>query len=93
MPLSSLYYARYMNGGTFSGGTDLVVWRDNRRAAVAPPLRQGARPGRRSGEMQIVIFDEEENPRRSATATPSPLATQKVHVGGAALPSRSPSAG
>jgi hypothetical protein len=28
-PLSSLYYARYMQGGAF-GSTELVVWRDNR---------------------------------------------------------------
>jgi hypothetical protein len=85
-PLSSLYYARYLDGGIFSGGTDLVVWRDNRKAA-ALPTACGAPPSWSPlGEMQLVIFDEEENPTEIIGGSSFPLTTQKVHVGGPALP-------
>lgn len=90
VPLSSLYYARYVDGGTFSGGTDLVVWRDNRQTAVAPGSCGTAPNWSPLGEMQLVIFDEEENPREVGNSNAFPLTTQKVHVGGAALPVAQP---
>ena len=37
-------------------------------------------------EQQLVIFDEEENPQAIPQSHAFPLATQKVHVGGPALP-------
>ena len=65
-PLSSLYYARYLNGGAFSGGTDLVVWRDNREANVSgPELRHRARPGRRSASSSSSPSTRRRTPRRS----------------------------
>jgi hypothetical protein len=86
VPLSSLYYVRYADGGTFSGGTDLVVWRDNRRSDVNP-LNCGTQPAWAPlGEQQLVIFDEEENPSVIAQSNAFPLTTQKVHVGGGSLP-------
>jgi len=86
VPLSSLYYIRYTDGGTFSGGTDLVVWRDNRRAEVNP-LNCGAQPSWAPlGEQQLVVFDEEENPSVIDQSNAFPLTTQKVHVGGSSLP-------
>jgi hypothetical protein len=60
--LGSTWGVRYLAGGAFTGGTDIIVWRDAKRtiapfscALVAPapyPLAQN----------QIVIFDEQENP-------------------------------
>jgi hypothetical protein len=63
--LGSTWAVRYLAGGVFSGGTDLIVWRDAKRprTGLAPfscalpfpapfPLSQN----------QIVIFDEQENP-------------------------------
>jgi hypothetical protein len=90
IPLSSLYYARYVNGGTFSGGTDLIVWRDNRRSSAAPGGCGTAPSWSPLGEMQLVTFDEEENPREIANSNAFPLTTQKVHVGGSALPVSQP---
>jgi hypothetical protein len=90
VPLSSLYYARYVDGGAFSGGTDLVVWRDNRRATVAPSSCGASPDWSPLGEMQLVIFDEEENPREISGSNAFPLTTQKVHVGGASLPVAQP---
>lgn len=91
IPLSSLYYARYVNGGTFTGGTDLIVWRDNRRTTVTPQACGKMPDWAPLGEMQLVAFDEEENPTDIATGTSAfPVATQKVHVGGTALPTPNP---
>lgn len=85
-PLSSLYYARYMNGGVFSGGTDVIVWRDNRSASVAPGSCGTSPKWSSPGELQLIVFDEEENPQEIPEANAFPLATQKVAVGSAALP-------
>jgi hypothetical protein len=85
-PLSSLYYARYLNGGSFSGGTDIVVWRDNRKLGVGPaPCAKGP-SWAPLGEYQLVVFDEEENGQQLHDTHAFPLATQRVHLGGSALP-------
>jgi hypothetical protein len=85
IPLSSLYYVRYMNGGAFTSGTELVVWRDNRRA-TASLANCGKSPAWAPlGEMQIVTFDEEENPTEVVGGNAFPVATQKVRVGGPGL--------
>jgi len=85
-PLSSLYYARYLNGGSFAGDTDVVVWRDNRQLSVAPaPCAKGP-SWAPLGEYQLVVFDEEENGQQLQGTHVFPLATQRVHLGGSALP-------
>jgi hypothetical protein len=90
IPLSSLYYARYLEGGDFNGGTDVVVWRDNRRAEAG--LRDcGTKPDWAPlGEEQLVVFDEAENSKEIPQSHAFPLTTQKVHVGGASLPVSQP---
>jgi hypothetical protein len=90
VPLSSLYYARYVDGGTFSGGTDFIVWRDNRRAAASTFACGSTPTWAPLGEMQLVFFDEEENPTEILKGNAFPLATQKVHMGSTALPAPHP---
>jgi hypothetical protein len=85
-PLSSLYYARYMKGGVFSGGTDLIVWRDNRSANVTPASCGTSPKWTSPGELQLIVFDEEENPQEIPDSNAFPLATQKVAVGSEAIP-------
>jgi hypothetical protein len=64
-PLSTTFATRYINGGVFNGGTDLIVWRDSKTiptgangphsCATVPswfPLNQS----------DVVAFDEQENP-------------------------------
>jgi hypothetical protein len=80
-PLSSLYYARYLDGGTFSGGTELVVWRDNRNSRVAPYECTAGPDWAPLGELQMVAFDEEENPTEIRNSNAFPFATQLVRVG------------
>ncbi len=88
VPLSSMYYVRYFNGGSFSGGTDLLVWRDN-RSAVATPLACGSTPSwANPGEEQVVIFDEEENATALGKPNAFPVTTQRVSVGSAAIPTQ-----
>jgi hypothetical protein len=99
-PLATNFAARYLNGGTFNGGTDFTVWRDSKvnQAAFACPATLGLRPAWYPlGQEGIVIFDEEENPDVPATTpvspqpigtslAPFPAETQRVKVGGPALP-------
>ncbi|HEX6899587.1 MAG TPA: hypothetical protein VF789_07740 [Thermoanaerobaculia bacterium] len=89
-PLSSLYYARYVDGGTFSGGTDLLVWRDNRKAGTATGACGSNPDWSPLGELQLIVFDEEENPMEIPKSNAFPLATQRAHVGGASLPVAKP---
>jgi hypothetical protein len=86
VPLSSLYYTRYVDGGTFSGGTDLIVWRDNRTSRTATQACGAPPDWSPLGEMQVIFFDEEENPTEILKGNAFPLTTQKVHMGGASLP-------
>jgi hypothetical protein len=56
--------ARYLNGGGFDGGTDFLVWREGDAAAAGYSC---ALPGPTAAwypldAVQIVLFDEEENP-------------------------------
>jgi hypothetical protein len=91
IPLSSLYYVRYMNGGSSFAGTDVVVWRDNRKSA-AGLTACGKKPSWVPlGEMQLVAFDEEENPAELAGGNTFPVTTQKVRVGSPVLAAPKPS--
>ena len=94
-PLATTFATRYINGGAFTGGTTLAVWRDSKF-----PPGFSCTTGPNYGELfesQIVSFDEFENPRTVTTGGPSgeptPGAqctfcdeTQRVHVGGTTLP-------
>jgi hypothetical protein len=88
MPLSSLYYVRFFNGGPFSGGTELLVWRDN-RSASANPVPCGTTPSWAApGEEQLVIFDEQENASALNQPNAFPFTTQRIAVGGQAIPAQ-----
>lgn len=84
-PLSSLYYVRYLEGGPFSGGTDLIVWRDNRTPTTGSRSCGTSPSWSPLGEFQMVVFDEEENATEIPNSHAFPLATQKVKVGGTSL--------
>ncbi len=85
-PLSSLYYSRYTQGSALLGTTEMIVWRDTLEA-----VPEGAECGKTPrwgpmGEMQLVAFDDEENPSVLAGSNAFPRAAQRVRVGGTALP-------
>ena len=87
-----------MTGAAFSGGTDLICWRDT-KTDPQPRVCGTGRPSPMSlNQAQVVAFDEEENPDIIVTGpVPSPvppgeaqvvcpIETQLVSVGGADLP-------
>jgi hypothetical protein len=70
-PLTTNFAVRYINGGAFTGGTDLITWRDSKVNQGA--FKCGTFPSWYPlGQEQIVIFDEQENPEVPQTLPVSP---------------------
>jgi hypothetical protein len=97
-PLATNFATRYLDGGAFSGGTDLIVWRDSklRQTAFTCPVVAGSRPSwYPMGQEVALIFDEQEQvqipqsvPSSPLLAgfTPFPAEAQRVAVGGSDFP-------
>ncbi|HVT59686.1 MAG TPA: hypothetical protein VHR45_14950 [Thermoanaerobaculia bacterium] len=99
-PLATTFATRFLNGGTFSGGTSLLVWRDSKvnQGPFTCPVTPGVRPcWYPLGQEGIVIFDEQENPFTPTvqpispqppgqTLIPFPAETQRTVVNGASFP-------
>lgn len=95
-PLATTFAVRYLRNTGFSGGTELIVWRDPKEMIEPFDCDKGPPPPFPLGQEAIVIFDEEENavlPRlpvspqpRIPLLRPFPWATQRVKVGSPALP-------
>ena len=97
-PLATTWASRYVNGGAFSGGTDVVAWRDSGR--IVRPFSCGAQPaGFPLRWVQQVTFDEEERPQvipltpvppgqppTMPGAVTFPAEANKIHVGSSAFP-------
>ena len=95
-PLATNFAVRFLNGGPFSGGTNLITWRDSKVRQGA--FKCGTTPAWYPlGQEQIVIFDEQEHPQVPQTfpvspqpaqsgIIPFPAETQSTLVGGAAFP-------
>lgn len=87
--LPSMWGTRYLLGGPFSGGTDLIVWRSTN--ADETTFSCGAFPPFFLEQNQIVVFDEEENPITpqdlpsgpfgAPEESPFPWEAQRVEVG------------
>lgn len=94
-PLSTTWATRQILGGAFTGGTDLVVWRDA-TVPVGPFACGTTPPPFPLNQNQIVIFDEQEQVVTASgggvsgepdiTLFPFPWETQRVTVGGPDLP-------
>jgi hypothetical protein len=97
-PLATTWAARFVNGGAFSGGTDLIVWRESGR--IDKPFPCGTTPPGfpllAGGE---TMFDEQEqslaipafpcSPPDCLAGLPLdnfPAEANRVHVGTPALP-------
>ena len=99
-PLATNFGVRYVTGGAFDGGTDLLVWRDAKvnQAPFTCPAVAGLRPPWFPlGQEGLVIFDEEENPEvpttfpvspqpPQASLIPFPAEAQRTGVDSPALP-------
>lgn len=73
-PLSTTFATRYVDGGPFTGGTDLICWRDAQNTGTGF-FTCGTIPSPfLLGQDQVVDFDEEENPFiPEGGQVPSPL--------------------
>jgi hypothetical protein len=92
--LPSVFATRYIAGGVFDGGTDLIAWRDKLGIGVSTGAScatgpSPAVPGANSQE-QIAVFDEEENPITQGRGpsgftppedNPFPFCTNRASVG------------
>jgi hypothetical protein len=99
-PLATNFAVRYLNGGPFSAGTSLLVWRDSKvnQGPFTCPATLGVRPcWYPLSEEGIAIFDEQEQVVTPTTTPfspqppnigliPFPAETQRTQVGGSALP-------
>jgi hypothetical protein len=87
-PLSTNFATRFLNGGVFTGGTTLTVWRDSKvdQDAFTCPAAAGSRPPWYPlGQEGLVVFDEQEN-ATSITGTPFPAEANRTKVGAANFP-------
>jgi hypothetical protein len=97
-PLVSSWGTRYvMPGPIFTGGTDLLVWRDSRYPSIAAPLSCAGPPWLQLAQYEVIAFDEEENwtqlcdPSGDVSPPPDeefcfPLETQRITLGPVAFP-------
>jgi hypothetical protein len=88
-PLATTWASRYLEGGAFSGGTSLVVWRDPGRPTET--FDCGSRPSWQPlGRGRVTLFDEEENYHDFAgvAGQPAPFdfVAGRVDVGDALAP-------
>jgi hypothetical protein len=97
-PLATAWGSRFENGGSFAGGTDLIVWRDS--GQIVKPFPCGTRPaGFPLTLYQEFTFDEQEQPvllplapeipgQPQIVPAPDlfPAEANKVHVGGPTFP-------
>jgi hypothetical protein len=61
-PLSTMFATRYLNGGAFDGGTNLIVWRDSKTVANTGFTCGSDASWFPLAQTDVVAFDEAENP-------------------------------
>lgn len=79
-PLPSHYYARFLNGGAFTGGTKLIVWRDTRDPSTAVVACGSTPDWVPLGEQQVVARDEEGAFTNLGATSIFDLATQRLDI-------------
>jgi hypothetical protein len=93
-PLPTSWASRYLTGGPFDGGTQLVAWRSvpwagNPFPCSIPPA------GYPQSQQKLIVFDEEEHPvdlnappveLPSPSPTPFPGGAARAMAGGSGLP-------
>jgi hypothetical protein len=93
-PLPTIWGARFVNGGAFTGGTDFIYWRDSRRVGTSFLCSQKPSWYPITWEFErTTMFDEQENSDQPfcpilcpPSASPFPAESGRVAVGGNSLP-------
>ena len=78
--LGSVFAARFIDGGEFDGGTNLIVWRDSKRSILPFSCVLVAPAPFPLGQNQIVVFDEEENLEVPEGCTISPCPPEEALI-------------
>lgn len=80
-PLGTVWNARYLNGGTFTGGTSITAWQDP--GQVVTPVACGNTPAPFPLVLgQVVAFDEQEQVAVSPPDVPGPYSLPPIPGGG-----------
>lgn len=96
-PLATSWGARFIDGGAFTSGTDLIVWRDSRVRTEPFPCGRGPSWYPIPGELPAtVFFDEQENvevPGAPSSVLPSRRPSRPRRTGSPSIrpPCRAPS--
>ncbi len=61
-PLGTTWASRFVLGGAFDGGTDLIVWRDSKTVATTGHACGSHESWFPLNQADVVAFDEQENP-------------------------------
>jgi hypothetical protein len=98
-PLATQWATRFVTGGAFNGGTNLIVWRDPEKPGFVYDCPAGPQGWYPLYQSALTIFDEEEHvaipqvfpidPPPSCLpclSIPAPAATNLVPVNSASLP-------
>jgi hypothetical protein len=74
-PLATSFAARFLNGGPFTGGTSLLVWRDSKtvQAPFACPAISGRPTWYPMGQEGVQVFDEQEQFFAEPTSAVAPV--------------------
>ncbi len=84
VPLPTHWNQRFLNGGPFAGGADLIVWRDTGRSPFLLPC--GSVPTPFPLKDSTFVSDLDGNGMTLAGDTHFPLATQRVSIDSLGLP-------
>jgi len=85
VPLPFRWDQRFLNGGPFAGGANMIVWRDTKSPATSPVPCFSA-PSWRPLAATCGCMDEEAGNYHPVTSTAFPLATQRIDVSALAVP-------
>ena len=86
VPLPYLWDQRFVNGGPFAGGADLIVWRDTEEADPAPIDCGGEPAWYPLLTSTNIALDESAGNLMDFGTDKFPLATQRVDVGALGIP-------
>lgn len=78
-PLPRRWEQRFLNGGPFNGGTDLIVWQEPADPA-ATPIACAAHPPWYPLTATIEVWDEDSNGPATLPDNTFPLVTQRVNL-------------
>jgi hypothetical protein len=85
VPLPYRWDQRFLNGGVFAGGANMIVWRDT-ESASATPVPCWSQPSWKPLRATCGCMDEESSNYHGMPEESFPLATQRIDVSSMGIP-------